>query len=73
MIVLASKVRKGQKIFIEGVLVEVTKREKWNSTDVKIHFKDCGNGLPKSSGWQKLCNQFGKSQFFKLDTELTLG
>jgi hypothetical protein len=44
----ASKVRKGQIARIEGVFVRVTKREKWNSKDVKLHFEDAGNGLPEA-------------------------
>lgn len=44
--VQASKVRKGHKVYVNGVLVLVTRREKWNSKRVKIHFQDAGNGLP---------------------------
>ncbi len=44
----ASKIRKGVRIRVNGVVVEVTQREKWNSKIVKVHFKDCGHGLPKA-------------------------
>jgi hypothetical protein len=40
--------RKGNLITVEGVTVRVTKREKWSKTAVKIHFEDCGNGLPSN-------------------------
>ena len=41
-----SKVRKGYEILVSGVRVRVSKREKWNSKSTKVHFEDCGNGLP---------------------------
>lgn len=45
----ASKVRKGQVIHVPilGRSVTVTKREKWNSKDVKISFVE-KNGMPSS-------------------------
>ncbi len=43
---LASKLRKGHVIWIGGVWVEVTRREKWNKDTYRIHFKDMGYGLP---------------------------
>jgi nitrogen-specific signal transduction histidine kinase len=47
-IVKASKIRKGQFIVIGGTKVRVTKREKWSSTEVHVHFEDAGQGLPAS-------------------------
>jgi hypothetical protein len=41
--------RKGKLIEVRGVVVLVTKREKIGSGQVKIHFEDCGNGLPAST------------------------
>ncbi len=41
-------IRKGKRILVEGVTVLVTKRVKWNDKRVKIHFQDCGYGLPRA-------------------------
>lgn len=65
MKVLARNVRKGQLVNIYGVTVKVTKREKWNSGTVKIHFEDCGNGVPL--GYQSTGNI---SAYLPLNKEL---
>ena len=47
-----SKVRKGYEILVNGIRVRVSKKEKWSKstrtglTRYKLHFEDCGNGLP---------------------------
>lgn len=46
MTVAASKVRKGTLIVVDGVKVRVTRREKWNTKTVRVHFEDAGHGLP---------------------------
>lgn len=72
MQVLASKVRKGQQVWLFGVLVEITKREKWNQRDVKIHYKNCGQGLPRRSGMQTAMASLEDSAFFRLTDLLEL-
>ncbi len=73
MQVLASKVRKGQKVWLGGVKVLITKREKWNSTYVKVHYEDCGQGLPYQSGLQKVYAGNGSSLMLKLTDHLEVG
>ena len=63
----ARAVRKGQVVKIYGVPVRVTKREKWNSRDVKIHFEDAGFGVPPEYARHTL-----REVFLQLDTELDL-
>ena len=65
--VKARAVRKGQIVKIYGVPVRVTKREKWNSNDVKIHFEDAGFGVPAEYARHNL-----REVFLRLDTELDL-
>lgn len=72
MQVLASKIRKGQQVWLFGVVVEITKREKWNQRDVKLHYKDCGHGLPNRSGLQKAAAPFEDSAFLRLTDLLDL-
>lgn len=42
----AAKVRKDDIILIRGKWVRLARREKWNSTDVRLYLEDSGNGLP---------------------------
>ncbi len=69
--VQASRVRKGSLIVVNGTTVRVTKREKWNSKTVRVHFEDAGNGLPLARfGSCELSISF---RSFDLADELTLG
>ena len=65
--VKAKAVRKGQVVKIYGVPVRVTKREKWNANDVKIHFEDAGFGVPPEYVGRAL-----REVFLQLETELDL-
>lgn len=65
--VKARAARKGQVVKIYGVPVRVTKREKWNANDVKIHFEDAGFGVPPEYVGRPL-----REVFLQLDTELDL-
>jgi hypothetical protein len=65
--VKAKAVRKGQVVKIYGVPVRVTKREKWNANDVKIHFEDAGFGVPPEYAAHNL-----REVFLQLETELDL-
>ena len=65
--VKAKAVRKGQVVKIYGVPVRVTKREKWNAHDVKIHFEDAGFGIPPEYERFAL-----REVFLQLETELDL-
>lgn len=64
----ARDARKGAIIVVHAVPVRVTQREKWNSRRVKVHFEDCGSGLPE--------RQFGaevlsiREKMYDLDDEL---
>lgn len=73
MQVLASKVRKGQKIWLGGVKVLVTRREKWNSYLIKISYTDCGQGLPYQSGLSKVYAGFQSAEFLKHTDLLEVG
>jgi hypothetical protein len=66
--VKAKAMRKGQVVKIYGVPVRVTKREKWNSNDVKIHFEDAGFGVPP----EEYARHALREVFLQLETELDL-
>jgi hypothetical protein len=45
-VTLAMHVTKGSRILVDGVIVRVVRRQKWNSQRVKIAIEDCGHGMP---------------------------
>lgn len=46
---IPAAVRKGQKILVEGVVVEVVRKTHPSGANpyYQIFYKDCGNGLPR--------------------------
>lgn len=41
-----TKIRKGQRINVRGIVVLVLRREKWSPGYYRVHYGDCGNGFP---------------------------
>lgn len=41
-----TKIHKGQRINVRGIVVLVLRREKWNSREYRLSYGDCGNGFP---------------------------